>query len=149
MSRPVPRGATIEFSPRNTRLLMDHTAKKTKTKTIHTNNSIDARQASRVVVIPGLASLLVLIFPPFARVPTWRVHVLVENVICIAQPRPFVSGRGTAHPRKPDAFITQPIDPRFRDPQGSATLARSDPRFTQLNDNRASNQGKQRAIAKR
>jgi len=51
---------------------------------------------------------------------------------------------------------TQPIYPRFRDPQGTVwhgvrqmALAGSDTGFTQSHVNRAPNQGKQRAIVKR
>jgi len=68
-------------------------------------SSVNARQAPRIVIVPRLTSLLVLRF--LSSVPAGRVHVFVENVICVTQPRPFVSGRGTTYPRQPDAFTIQ------------------------------------------
>jgi len=75
--------------------------------TMKHDNLINARQAPRIVIVPRFTSLLVLLHLPSARVPAWRVYILVENVICVAQPRSFVGGGGTAYSGQPDALITQ------------------------------------------
>jgi len=71
----------------------------------YTNNSINACQTPRIIIVPHVTSLLVLLHLrlPSAQVPAWRVHVLVENVVCVAQPRSFI-GRGTTHSGQPDAI---------------------------------------------
>lgn len=120
----------------------------------HTSSSINARKAPRIVVLPHFTFFLVLfLLLSSARVPTCRVHVFVEDVICITQPRPFVSGGGTAYPGQPDAFIVQSnqLTRKFAANKDVCwiTLAGPDTRFRYRNVHRVSNQGKRCAIVKR
>lgn len=121
-----------------------------KTDVQHTGSSINARQAPRIVILPRFTFFLVLflLLSP-VRGPTCRLHVFVENVIRVTQPRPFVSSGGTAYPGQPEAFIIQPTNPRIREDVRWMVSTGPDTRFRYRNIDRVSNQGKRSAIAKR